>query len=132
MNEHDPGPDLGDATWAHNRWPTIGLYTGAGVGAVLGIMFLVGWLWTILYIVTLAITGCIVGLVAAKVTFWGSPQGPIDLEPAETSPPPLPDCELEPATEDHEGDAAPQDAARGDDDADGVSGSEIKPQQNRE
>ena len=56
-----------DATWALNRWPTIGLYTGAGVGAALGVVFAVGWLWTFVSIVALAVTGCLAGFVLAKL-----------------------------------------------------------------
>ncbi len=56
-----------DATWAYNRWPTIGLYTGAGVGAALGVAFYVGWLWTIVYTIVLAAAGCLAGFVLARV-----------------------------------------------------------------
>ena len=70
-------PDISDATWAHNRWPTIGLYTGASIGAVLGVVFYVGWVWTILYVVGLAMAGCLLGLVMAKLVY--RPAG----EPAE-------------------------------------------------
>lgn len=65
----DSMTDVGDAAWAHNRWPTIGLYAGAGIGAFLGLVFYAGWFWTILYIVVLAIVGGVLGFVAAKLMY---------------------------------------------------------------
>ena len=56
------GPESSDATWAHNRWPTIGLYTGAGLAVVFGILLGVGWMWTIVGVVGLALLGCFGGV----------------------------------------------------------------------
>ena len=60
MNDRkqEAGPSIGDAAWAHNRWPAVGLYTGAGFGLALGVIFWLGWLWTIVLIVGLAFAGC--------------------------------------------------------------------------
>ena len=71
MNERnsDPLPDVGDSAWAQNRWPTIGLFSGAGIGLLLGLVFVAGWLRTIAYVVALTITGCAVGLILAKLVY---------------------------------------------------------------
>ncbi len=61
--------DVGDAAWAHNRWPTIGLYAGAGLGVMLGVITVAGWLWTLVYAAALAAGGCFVGLAAAKIVY---------------------------------------------------------------
>lgn len=63
-------PDPGDAAWAYNRWPTIGLYTGGGLGAILGVVFPpFGWLKLIAIIVVGAIGGCVLGFISARVFF---------------------------------------------------------------
>ena len=62
--------EISDATWAHNRWPTIGLYTGAGIAAVFGILLGLGWVWTIAGIFGLALLGCFGGVAVAKITYW--------------------------------------------------------------
>ncbi len=61
--------DVGDAAWAHNRWPTIGLYAGAGIGAMVALIFYPGWLLTITFVVVLAIAGGLVGFGAAKLLY---------------------------------------------------------------
>lgn len=61
--------DGSDAAWAHNRWPTVGIYTGAGTGLVLGVTLFAGILWTIAYIVGLAILGGVCGFVAAAIVY---------------------------------------------------------------
>jgi len=105
-----------DAAWAHNRWPTIGLYAGAGVGLLMGIAFVSGWWLTIAFIVALAVTGCLVGLGLAGMMYrragraWRSPGG-----------------ELEKAAEDHGGDAAQENGPRGEDRAGGIAGTEREP-----
>ena len=68
-------PDIGDAAWAHNRWPTIGLYTGAGIGVLLGVVFYSGWVWTVLFIIGLATAGCLLGFAAA-ILVYGLATGP--------------------------------------------------------
>ena len=104
--------EISDAAWAHNRWPTIGLYAGAGIGLLVGIVFVLGWRWTVAYIAVLAVTGCLVGFGLAQVIYpW-------------PKPPVLSGRELEPATEDDEKDRAEENVAGGDDDAGGVPRSE--------
>ena len=101
-----------DAAWAHNRWPTIGLYTGGGVGLLMGIAFVSGWWLTIVFIVALAVTGCLVGLGLAGMM---SRRGRASRSPG---------GELEKAAEDHRGDAAQENASRGEDRAGGIAGAE--------
>lgn len=63
-------PDPGDAAWAYNRWPTVGLFTGAGLAATLGVVFPpFGWLKLIVLVVAGAIGGCILGFITARVIF---------------------------------------------------------------
>ena len=72
MNDRKPQPtsDPGDAAWAYNRWPTVGLFTGAGLGAMLGVVFPpFGWFKLVAFIVTGAITGCLLGFVTARIVF---------------------------------------------------------------
>ncbi len=64
-----PMSDVGDAAWAHNRWPTIGIYSGAGIGAMVALVFYPGWLLTITYVVVLAIVGGLLGFAAAKLIY---------------------------------------------------------------
>ena len=62
--------DIGDAAWAYNRWPTIGLFTGAGLGAMLAVVFPpFGWFKLIAFFVAGAIGGCALGSVTARVIF---------------------------------------------------------------
>ena len=98
-----------DAAWAHNRWPTIGLYAGAGVGLLMGIAFVSGWLVTIAYIVALAVTGCLVGLGLAGIVFRRA--GAASRSPG---------GELDKAAEDHGGDAAQENAPGSEDGPGGV------------
>jgi hypothetical protein len=107
-------PEAIEAAWAHNRWPTIGLHTGAGVGLLMGIAFLSGWLLTIAFIVGLAVTGCVVGLGLAGIMFRRA---------GRSSSRSL-GGELEKAAEDHRGDTAQQDGSRGEDRAGRIAGSE--------
>ncbi len=69
--------NVGAAAWAHNRWPTIGLYAGAGVGLVLGIVRLAGLWKTLLFTVALAVGGLIVGYLLARIIYrktnWDPP-----------------------------------------------------------
>ena len=102
-----------DAAWAHNRWPTIGLYAGAGVGLLMGIAFVSGWLLTIAYIVALAVTGCLVGLGLAGIVFRRA--GAASRSPG---------GELDKAAEDHGGDAAQENAPGGEDRAVRIAGAE--------
>ena len=71
MTNEDPstrsGP--GDAAWAQNRWPTIGLFTGLGLGIVVAVSFPVGWLLMILLPIAGSATGCVLGLVLAKLFY---------------------------------------------------------------
>ncbi len=59
----------GDAAWAQNRWPTIGLFTGLGLGIVVAVSFPVGWIWMILLPIAGSATGCVLGLVLAKLLY---------------------------------------------------------------
>lgn len=62
--------DIGDAAWAYNRWPTIGLYAGGGLGAMLGMVFPpFGWIRLLIFIVAGAIGGCVLGFLAARIIF---------------------------------------------------------------
>ena len=72
------GTDLGDAAWAHNRWPTVGLFTGGGVGLLLGIVFYIGWLWTLLLAVCLAVAGCVTGVGLAALIYGKADERPDD------------------------------------------------------
>ncbi|MHC4415327.1 MAG: hypothetical protein ACYS0G_08590 [Planctomycetota bacterium] len=71
MNDSKPKrvPSVGDAAWAHNRWPAIGLNVGAGFGVAAGVIFWAGWFWTIILVVLLAFAGCFTGVVAAKLVY---------------------------------------------------------------
>ncbi len=102
-----------DAAWAHNRWPTIGLYTGAGVGLLMGIAFVSGWLFTLGFIVALAVTGCLVGLGLAGIVYRRA--GTASRSPG---------GELEKAAEDHGGDATEENASGGEDRSGRVAGAE--------
>ncbi len=115
----EPAADISDATWAHNRWPTIGLYTGAGIGFAVGVVFVAGWLLTIAYTVGLGVLGLLVGLGLAVLIYGRADDG-------------LSGGQLEPAGEDQQGDAAHQDASRGDDDVVGASRTEDDPQAHRQ
>ena len=107
-------PESVDAAWAHNRWPTIGLYTGAGLGLLMGIAFVSGWLLTIGFIVALAVTGCLVGLGLASLVYRGS---------ARVTSKSL-GGELEKAAEDHGGDAAQENGPGGEDRAGRAAGAD--------
>ena len=62
--------DIGDAAWAYHRWPTVGIFTGSGLGAVLALIFPpFGWLKLIAFTVGGAIGGCILGFISARVIF---------------------------------------------------------------
>ena len=126
MNDRkqEAGPTIGDAAWAHNRWPAIGLYAGAGIGLFLGVIFWLGWLWTIALIVGLALAGCFTGLAAAKLIYRGADERREDWG--------LPGGELRPAGEDHDGDAAQEDVSRGNDDPGGIPSSERETHEHRQ
>ena len=102
-----------EAAWAHNRWPTVGLYSGAGVGLLMGIAFVSGWWLTIAFVVALAVTGCLVGLGLAGMMYRRAGR-------ASRSP----GGELEKAAEDHGGDAAQENAPGGEDRAVRIAGAE--------
>ncbi len=71
MSERKPEHGIiSDASWAHNRWPTIGLYTGAGLGAVMSVVFVPGWMWALGYVIAGAIAGCVLGLGLVKLIYW--------------------------------------------------------------
>ena len=80
MSERKPETDAGfsDATWAYNRWPTIGLYTGAGVGVALGVVFYWWWLWTALLAGGLAVAGCLGGFGLARLVHGRAARRPED------------------------------------------------------
>ena len=105
-----------DAAWAHNRWPTIGLYTGAGVGLLMGIAFVSGWLWTIAFVAALAVLGCLVGLGLAGIVYRHG--GVVSRSPG---------GELEKAAEDHRGDATQENAWGREDRAGGIAGADGEP-----
>ncbi len=110
-----------DAAWAHNRWPTIGLYTGAGVGLLMGIAFVSGLWLTIGFIVALAVTGCLVGLGMAGMMYRRAGRASRSLG-----------GELEKAAEDHGGDAAQENGPGGEDRAGRVAGAERESQDHGE
>ncbi len=64
--------DIGAAAWAHNRWPTIGLFVGAGVGLVVAVLVVASWPWLIGSILAGAAAGCLLGMGLAKVVYSGS------------------------------------------------------------
>ena len=61
--------DIGDAAWAYNRWPTIGLWAGGGIGLLLSVLFGAGWLIVLGSIAGGAIGGCLLGVVLAVVIY---------------------------------------------------------------
>ena len=71
MTNDDPNTrsGIGDAAWAYNRWPTIGLFTGLGIGVVLSVSFPVGWIRGILIALGSGIVGCVLGLILAKLIY---------------------------------------------------------------
>ncbi len=71
MTNDDPNTrsDIGDAAWAYNRWPTIGLFTGIGIGVVLSVSFPVGWIRGVLIALAGGVVGCVLGLILAKLTY---------------------------------------------------------------
>ncbi len=103
-------PESIDAAWAHNRWPTIGLNAGAGCGLLMGIAFVSGWVWTLVFMLVLAVVGCVAGLGLAGIMFRRSR--------AESSR--LLRGQLQPAAEDHGGDAAQENAPGREDGPGGV------------
>jgi len=102
-----------DAAWAHNRWPTVGLYSGAGVGLLMGIAFVSGLWLTIAFIVALAVTGCLVGLGMAGMMYRRAGRASRSLG-----------GELEKAAEDHRGDTAQENAAGREDRTGGIPGAD--------
>ncbi len=60
---------IGDAAWTYNRWPTIGLFTGIGIGAVLGVSFPLGWILGVLVALTAGGVGCVLGLILATLIY---------------------------------------------------------------
>ena len=79
---------IADAAWAHNRWPMIGFFSGAGMGLVLGVVTAAGMLWTLVYIVALTVFGCAMGFIIARMVY-GSPGTPSssDFEKQDASSP---------------------------------------------
>ncbi len=65
---------IGDAAWAYNRWPTIGLFTGIGIGVVLGVSFPLGWILGILVALAGGGVGCVLGLILAKLIYGRASQ----------------------------------------------------------
>ncbi|MHC4428953.1 MAG: hypothetical protein ACYS0D_10195 [Planctomycetota bacterium] len=61
--------DIGDAAWAYNRWPTIGLWSGGGIGLLLSVLFGAGWLLVIGSIAGGAIGGCLLGVLLAVLVY---------------------------------------------------------------
>jgi len=72
MTNDDPSTrsGIGDAAWAYNRWPTIGLFTGIGICVVLSVSFGGGWIRGILIALAGGVVGCVLGFAAARV-FYG-------------------------------------------------------------
>lgn len=60
---------VSDAVWAHNRWPTIGLYTGAGVGVLVSVVWWLGLLWALAAVGGLAVVGLLVGYGLARLIY---------------------------------------------------------------
>ena len=71
MTNDDPNTrsGIGDAAWAYNRWPTIGLFTGIGIGVVLSVSFPVGWIRGILIALAGGGVGCVLGLILARLIY---------------------------------------------------------------
>ena len=71
MTHDDPNTrsGIGDAAWAYNRWPTIGLFTGLGIGVVLSVSFPVGWIRGVLIALAGGVVGCVLGLILAKLIY---------------------------------------------------------------
>ncbi len=61
--------DIGDAAWAYNRWPTIGLWSGGGIGLLLSVILGDSWLLVIGSIAGGAIGGCLVGVLLAVLVY---------------------------------------------------------------
>ncbi len=61
--------DIGDAAWAYNRWPTVGLFTGGCLSALLGLIFPVGWLWVVGFLVIGSIVGGFLGYLSARIIY---------------------------------------------------------------
>ena len=88
MANDDPNTrsGIGDAAWAYNRWPTIGLFAGIGICVVLSFSFPVGWIWGILLTLAGGVVGCVLGFAAARV-FYGRIGRQQDDDDHEESPP---------------------------------------------
>ncbi len=80
MTNDDPNTrsGIGDAAWAYNRWPTIGLFTGLGIGVVLSVSFPVGWIRGILIALGSGVVGCVLGLILAKLIYGRANQRDAD------------------------------------------------------
>jgi len=68
-DELEPVPDEGAAAWAHNRWPTIGLFTGAGVAGATALLIGLNWLMTLAWAFGGGVVGCICGFVLASLVY---------------------------------------------------------------
>ncbi len=80
MTNDDPNTrsGIGDAAWAYNRWPTIGLFTGLGIGVVLSVSFPVGWIRGILIALAGGVVGCVLGFILAKLIYGRANQRDAD------------------------------------------------------
>ena len=47
----------------------LGLFTGAGVGFALGILFVAQWFLTVVYIIVCGCVGCLCGYFAASIVY---------------------------------------------------------------
>lgn len=62
-------PNVGDAVWAHHKWPRIGLFTGFGVGVILAFLFVLGWWAAIVFVIAVSVFGCLMGFLLASVIY---------------------------------------------------------------
>ena len=76
--------DYADAAMAHNRWPTIGLFVGFGLGVVSSLIFVPGLMWSIIQVIGMAIVGCFLGWALATIVYRGADQ--LDTQPPDDHP----------------------------------------------
>ncbi len=71
-NNNNPNIDEGEAAWAHNRWPTVGLFTGWGLAALLWLLFHWSWWLGILVVFGAGCVGCLAGFFIASIVYRNS------------------------------------------------------------
>ncbi|MGI9013648.1 MAG: hypothetical protein ACR2GY_05290 [Phycisphaerales bacterium] len=71
LRSGSPPRDIGPGVWAHYTWPRVGFVTGMGVGLLVAFLFALGWWASSVMVVGLAVSGCLLGFVAAVVLYRG-------------------------------------------------------------